>query len=312
MDSSQVKSQLELSRNVNDIQSMEHLRRAAREGDDKALHEAAQQFEAVFVQMMLKSMRKAEDVLADENSPFNSDQVKFYRDMHDQQMANDLSSSGSIGLADIIVQQLSHSKEGYLPSSAVRSDGDLSSRYQHALSGVDTAQAAQVKESPAFKKSAFESPEAFVQEIMPHIESVAAKAGLDPKALLAQAAVETGWGQFMIHAGNGQNSHNLFGIKADQRWQGDKAVVNSLEYQDGVAAQKKSPFRAYDSFADSVEDYVSFIQQNGRYQEALDKGSDGAAYVQSLQDAGYATDPNYANKIKSVMNTDTVSHYLPE
>ena len=88
---------LELSRNANDIKGLDELRRAAQSGDSKALDEAAKQFEAIFVQMMLKSMRKAQDVMADKDSPFNSEQVKFYRDMHDTQIASDLASNGSIG-----------------------------------------------------------------------------------------------------------------------------------------------------------------------------------------------------------------------
>ena len=108
MDSSgAVKSQLEMARNVHDMSSINTLRSAAKGNDPEALNEAAHQFEAIFVQMLLKSMRKAQDAIADKDSPFNSEQVKFYRDMHDQQLATDMSTNGSIGLADVIVQQMS-------------------------------------------------------------------------------------------------------------------------------------------------------------------------------------------------------------
>jgi len=123
--SSNAKSQLEMSRTVHDLGSLDTLRSAAKSGDKGALEEAAKQFEAIFVQMLLKSMRKAQEALSDKDSPFNSEQVKFYRDMHDQQLANDLSTQGSIGLADVIVQQMSIN-DGVMPASAVRSDANLS------------------------------------------------------------------------------------------------------------------------------------------------------------------------------------------
>ena len=98
MDVLNTKSQLESARNVHDLSSLNRLREAAYSKDDKALKEAAQQFEAIFVQMMLKSMRKAQDAMADKDSPFNTEEVKFYRDMHDKQLAQDLSSGGGVGL----------------------------------------------------------------------------------------------------------------------------------------------------------------------------------------------------------------------
>ena len=127
MESLSTKSQLDMARNVHDMGSINKMREAIASGDETVLQEAAQQFEAIFVQMMLKSMRKAQDALADENSPFNSQQVKFYRDMHDQQLATDLTSGGGLGLADVIVKQLGQTEDSYTPASVIRSDGDISS-----------------------------------------------------------------------------------------------------------------------------------------------------------------------------------------
>ena len=132
-----------------------------------------------------------------------------------------------------------------------------------------------------------------------------------PKALLAQAAIETGWGQYMIHNTSGQNSHNLFGIKADLRWQGDRAMVNTIEFEEGVAATKKAPFRVYDSFADSMQDYVGFVKQNPRYEEAVKQSQSPQDYFSELQKAGYATDPDYANKVLSVFESKQLKQYLP-
>jgi len=144
-------------------------------------------------------------------------------------------------------------------------------------------------------------PVAFIQSLLPAAQKAAANLGLEPLALIAQAALETGWGQRMFKSSNGQNSNNLFGIKAQSNWQGQVAVVDTLEYREGVAQKEKARFRAYDSAEQSLHDYVDLIQSNPRYQAALSVASDTKAYFQRLQAAGYATDPNYAQKILSVL-----------
>ena len=308
---------LELSRNANDIKGLDELRRAAQSGDSKALDEAAKQFEAIFVQMMLKSMRKAQDVMADKDSPFNSEQVKFYRDMHDTQIASDLASNGSIGLADIIVRQLGKTGEGYMPAGALRNDGNLSSINRNAIVSTQKAQEEVLGNQPiktfqTFKTAAFEDAQSFIEQLYPAAQQAAEQLSLDPKALLAQAAIETGWGQHMIHNTSGQNSHNLFGIKADRRWQGDRAMVNTIEFEQGVPASKKAPFRVYDSFADSMQDYVGFVKQNPRYEEAVKQSQSPQDYFSELQKAGYATDPDYANKVMAVFEGEQFKQYSPE
>ena len=144
-------------------------------------------------------------------------------------------------------------------------------------------------------------PVAFIQSLLPAAQKAAASLGLEPLALIAQAALETGWGQRMFKNTTGQNSNNLFGIKAQANWQGQVAVVDTLEYRQGVAQKEKARFRAYDSAEQSLHDYVDLIQSNPRYQAALSVASDTKAYFQRLQAAGYATDPNYAQKILSVL-----------
>jgi flagellar protein FlgJ len=308
---------LELSRNANDIKGLDALRRAAQSGDSKALDEAAKQFEAIFVQMMLKSMRKAQDVMADKDSPFNSEQVKFYRDMHDTQIASDLASNGSIGLAEVIVRQLGKTVDGYMPAGALRNDANLSSINRNTIASTQEAQEGVLGNQPiktfqSFKTAAFDDAQSFIKQLYPAAQQAAAELGIDPKALLAQAAIETGWGQHMIHNTSGQNSYNLFGIKADRRWQGDRAMVDTIEFEQGVAATKKAPFRMYDSFADSMQDYVSFVQQNTRYEEAVRQSQSPQDYFSELQKAGYATDPNYANKVTSVFEGEQFKRYLTQ
>jgi flagellar protein FlgJ len=308
---------LELSRNANDIKGLDALRRAAQSGDSKALDEAAKQFEAIFVQMMLKSMRKAQDVMADKDSPFNSEQVKFYRDMHDTQIASDLASNGSIGLADIIVRQLGKAVDGYMPAGALRNDGNLSSINRSAIASTQKSQEEvlgnqSIKTFQSFKSAAFNDAQSFIEQLYPAAQQAAEELGIDPKALLAQAAIETGWGQYMIHNTSGQNSHNLFGIKADRRWQGDRAMVDTIEFEQGVASPKKAPFRMYDSFADSMQDYVGFVKQNSRYEDAVKQSQSPQDYFSELQKAGYATDPDYANKVIAVFEGEQFKQYSLE
>lgn len=146
-----------------------------------------------------------------------------------------------------------------------------------------------------------DEPSAFIQRLLPAATKAAKQLGLEPMALIAQAALETGWGQRMFKTSSGADSHNLFGIKAHGNWQGDVAVVDTLEYRQGIAQKEKARFRAYDSPEQSMQDYVNLIQQNPRYQAALDAAADAKTYFRQLQAAGYATDPNYAEKILSVL-----------
>ena len=304
------KSQLEMSRSVHDLGSLNTLREAATSGKEGALEEAAKQFEAIFVQMLLKSMRKAQDAIADKDSPFNSEQVKYYRDMHDQQMATDMSTNGSIGLAEVIVQQMGINN-GVMPASAVRSDGNLSSINRQQVLMRTRAEEAVLGPMQTNKQAGFESPQEFVKSLYPQAIEAAEKLNIDPKALLAQAAVETGWGKYIIHQNGGDSSHNLFGIKADQRWQGDKAVVDTLEYVDQVPERQRAAFRSYEDFAGSLNDYVDFVKSNPRYEQALQKTESAQEYFTELQQAGYATDPSYADKVMSVYTGSLLNDLLP-
>ena len=120
--------------------------------------------------------------------------------------------------------------------------------------------------------------------------------------LVAQSALETGWGRKVVQAVDGRSSFNLFGIKAGGGWNGESAAVNTLEYRDGIAALERASFRVYDSLRDSFDDYVDFLTSNPRYQQALEKVADARDFLRELQDAGYATDPDYADKIINIMD----------
>lgn len=309
---SSASSQLEISRNVYDFNSNNELKTKAKNGDQSAIEEVAKQFEAIFVKMLLKSMRQAQEAIADKDSPFNSEQVKFFRDMHDQQLATNLSANGSIGLADIIVQQMSNSK-GVIPHSAVRNDGQFTPANQPQVLARQANEQMLMGDlqNSSIKLAAFDTPQAFVQSLYPRAIEAAEKLNIDPKALLAQAAVETGWGKYVIHNGEGGSSHNLFGIKADKRWQGEKAVVDTLEYVNDVPEKQRASFRSYQDFNQSLNDYVEFLQSNPRYEQALQKTDSPQQYFDALQQAGYATDPAYSQKVMSVYNGDLLNGLLP-
>ncbi len=149
-------------------------------------------------------------------------------------------------------------------------------------------------------KAAFSSPQEFVATMLPMAQAVAEKIGVDPRYLVAQAALETGWGKSIIRTRDGESSHNLFGIKSHGSWEGESARVLTTDYKGGKAVKEAASFRAYDSYAQSFEDYISFLQNNGRYEKALNSTENPERFVKELQQAGYATDPNYARKISQI------------
>ncbi|MFT5755373.1 MAG: flagellar protein FlgJ [Alteromonadaceae bacterium] len=280
---------------------------------DAALQTAAKQFEGIFMQMLMKSMRKAQDVL-ESDSPFNSESSKFYRDMHDQQLSLELSSNGSLGLAELIVRQLGGDSENFTPKSILRSDGDLAAiRAQQKIDNT-SAQVSNNRHFPttfldpsakSLSTPTFEQPQDFVSALTETAKTVEKKLGIPFEVVIAQAALETGWGQKIIKADDGTSSNNLFNIKADSRWAGDKVHKETLEFEQGTVVKKNEPFRVYQSIAESVNDYVEFLSSSDRYQGALENKGNVEHFLHGLQQAGYATDPNYANKILATLSKVT-------
>ena len=145
-----------------------------------------------------------------------------------------------------------------------------------------------------------DSPDKFAQVLMPYAKEAAKMLGVDPSILVAQAALETGWGQHIIQRADGESSHNLFNIKVGKNWAGSRAMVDVLEYEDGVAVKKRDGFRAYGSYQESIDDYVALLKSNPRYSNALKHGDNPEYYINALQDAGYATDPRYGEKVMAI------------
>jgi flagellar protein FlgJ len=142
--------------------------------------------------------------------------------------------------------------------------------------------------------------------MLPPILRVAGALKLNPQALLAQAALETGWGQRMPRNADGSSSNNMFGIKAGEEWAGARATADTVEVSNGVASTRRSAFRAYGSIEESVNDFANLLTSSPRYREALSAGGDAAAYIAGIGKSGYATDPQYSNKLSQILNSDPI------
>ncbi|MGY3686280.1 flagellar assembly peptidoglycan hydrolase FlgJ [Vibrio coralliilyticus] len=287
---------------IHDIANLDKLRQKAVDGDEnserEALTAAAKQFESIFTSMLFKSMRDANSTF--ESGLMDSQNQQFYRQMMDEQMASELSSSGSLGLADMIVAQLTSgsvenpnaaSREADFEALMNKIDNVRQSRRENAELAPVTAAAS--------TPTSFESPESFVTSMKPYAEKAARALGVDSSLLLAQAALETGWGQKVVSNSRG-SSNNLFNIKADKSWVGDKVATQTLEYHQGVPVKEKAAFRSYSNFEESFNDYVRFLNDNPRYTMALRHQGNNEQFIHGIHQAGYATDPQYASKVLRV------------
>lgn len=366
-----------------DLNGLAKLSSAAQKNDPKAVAEVAHQFESLFMNLMLKSMREANSVFAEGNM-LNSENVNTYQQMLDQQLSVSLSGHGGMGLAKILMKQLSptgqmkatqdtqdqaHDKTldkglaamlhnplakdqsgllktlgqqvAMLPATqpdvmltdneSVQNPAESNSTnlknapdcpMQPELGNTATALLSQnftlnatenststlPEKSPFEKAPVFnadvapvsEHQQNFVHALLPKAQAVADRSGIDAKILIAQAALETGWGKHVIKHPNGSSSYNLFNIKADENWAGKTVTKDVTEYRDGVPMKQRARFRAYDSFTESFQDYLHLVQSNDRYAKAMDHRSAPQDYIRQLHRAGYATDPLYSAKVNQV------------
>lgn len=334
------------------------------------IRKVAQEFEALFINQIFKSMRSSNESIA-KDSLFDSDTTRHYQEMHDQQLAIHLSrEGGGIGLSDVLVRQMSglrgeaprrspfgHSVEQPENSLAAPAAAEHNRLDRHSdsattpvsqaallnqrrlslpprledrlLAGIVPTTGAQppsgsdwlpakataakptealdtsvqpARQQPPLAKGtpAFASAEEFVETMLPLAREAAERIGVEPRYLVAQAALETGWGKSILRRGDGGSSHNLFGIKTHGQWQGDSARAITSEYRGGEMVREPANFRAYDSYKQSFHDLVDFLQGNARYKEALASSGNAEQFVNNLQSAGYATDPQYARKINQI------------
>ncbi|PPE74537.1 flagellar assembly peptidoglycan hydrolase FlgJ [Solimonas fluminis] len=331
---------------VTDFGQFAGLKAQAREQDPAALQKAARQFESLMLQQMLKAMRAAtpgDDALG------GSEQGSFYRDMFDQQLAVQLSSGKGVGLADMLVRQLRMSQglgeggsavdtslssgasifplslrergrgEG-LPAEGVEAPSENASltraygatspqgRGKTDIDGINPPLA--LKTDETLSEFRPKTPQEFIDAVLPHAEKAARELGIPARVLVAQAALETGWGKHQIRHADGKASFNLFGIKADKSWDGDRVRTMTHEYEGGRMERQEAKFRSYGSIAESFEDYARFLKSNPRYEQALRHQGSAHQFAAGLQKAGYATDPSYAQKIMRIAYGPTVQAAL--
>ncbi len=282
-----------------DVQGVDNLKLQAKQASPEALKSAARQFEAVFMNMLLKSMRET----TSQDGMFDSEQTRMYTSMLDQQLAQSMASRG-IGLADVMVRQLSTAAATVDPTAEPQA---FPLNPDRAMP-LAAPQAFELPAVPAAVQSASVPAAAgagdvpahvgdFVQRMLPHAQAASAATGIPAHFMVGQAALETGWGRAAIRGADGSDSHNLFGIKAGGDWKGRTVDIVTTEYVKGQPVKQVDTFRAYDSYADAFRDYATLLRGQARYQGVIAQGGDAAGFAQGLQQAGYATDPAYARKL---------------
>jgi peptidoglycan hydrolase FlgJ len=262
----------------------------------QTIRAASEQVEALFLQMMLKSMRDASAADGDAES----NETSMYQDMFDKQVALTLSKRQDLGIARLFERQLGGksptapgSGAGSMPQSTQTPSALRPSADNHPQGAPDGAVTS-------------EHAARFVSRVLPTIQRAAQALGVNPLGLLAQAALETGWGRRMPRTADGNSSLNLFGVKAGNEWAGGRAVADTVEVNGGVAMQRRTAFRAYGSIEDSVSDFAKLLASSPRYRAAVAAGGNAQAYAEEIGKAGYATDPDYGNKLNQLLNGQTL------
>lgn len=304
--------------NLNGLQNLK-----AEKNDEAALKKVSEQFESMFISLLLKNMRSANEVFSEGNM-FDSNESKFYRDMHDDQLALSLSHGRGFGIADAMYRQLTQQYGAgdvartreinfdLQPTASVsakrseKSDGidliDLASQIdvQFTNGNRDRKEVDQLDARKNNRSEIASSPMDFIKKVMQGAEQAASALGVEKEILIAQAALETGWGSKVFAKKNGDSSYNLFNIKADQRWSGNSVAQDTVEFLGGKFSKVASNFRAYESIQDSFSDFSSFIKSSGRYQGAVEDSNSAVDFIRNIHQAGYATDPKYVEKVDSV------------
>ncbi|SCK60315.1 flagellar protein FlgJ [Variovorax sp. HW608] len=297
-----------------DVQGVDALKRTTRTSPEEGLRQASRQFEAMFMNMVLKSMREA----TPQSGLFDSQSEKIYTSMLDQQLSQSLSGRG-LGLAEAMLVQLQRQAASgganmdalaapmsLLPRGGIplKPDSGIplgsspvpSTRVDLSLYQVNNDRGG----SSAATASLQGHVDAFVERMGASAQAASEASGVPAPLILAQAALESGWGKREIRADDGTPSFNLFGIKADKSWQGRVVETTTTEYVDGEPQRVRARFRAYDSYEEAFTDYARFMTRNPRYAGVVTAG-DPAEAAHGLQRAGYATDPQYGQKLVRIM-----------
>lgn len=306
------------ARMYTDLQGLQKLKSDYASNAEGVKQEIAEQFQSMLMQMMLKSMRDANKAF--ESGLFGTDQMDFYQDMFDKQLSLSM-AAGHNEFTEAIKQSISNHGAPLPTSPFVEQEGI---RHQQAQminqapvipmdnKAIINEQRNQTRDQVTLDNHIFSCPKEFVQKIWPMAKKAASLIGIDPKLLVAQAALETNWGKNIIAHDNRQSSHNLFNIKATADWHAPRVRKDTLEQKDGILVKQSAEFRSYATLLDSFKDYISFLKTNDRYADTLKSTANPEAFVQGLQKAGYATDQNYADKILKIFSSDTLKRVVKE
>lgn len=300
-----------------DAGALAGLKRQAKADPRAGLSQAAQQMEAVFLQMVFKAMRDA----TPQDGVLDSDQGRLYQSMLDQQLTQTLAAKGATGLAAMIEKQLAKTlppgaqdgKElpaaaaGGIPDTRFSLETLRGAARQLVEDRAASATAGAADVAPA--RAAQDSPRDFVERVWPHAVEAGRSTGIPGHFIVAQAALESGWGRGELRHADGRSAYNLFNIKAGRGWTGETVEVSTTEYVNGVAQKQVERFRAYRSYAEAFADYASLLKGNPRYAAVIGQ-QDGVGFARALQQAGYATDPMYAEKLARVIGSVTLRQGL--
>ena len=325
-------AQFKLQDSYTNFDGLARLRYKAKVDSNEALAEVAKQFEALFMQMMLKSMR--------DTSPgdglFDSEQSRTYRDMFDKQISIQLSEKKGLGLADMIVAQL----KGKMPATSSSLPGTAAVETNTAVPAADAnsrlqinRQLQQLKQQVTQKLSALVdknaavktpvaeagtdpknpvTPLEFVKRVWSQVQQIAKELKVNPKGILAQAILETGWGKHVAKTRDGKSANNLFGIKNSKAWQGPSVVAQTREKMGIELKTVKQEFRVYPSQEQSIQDYAQLLKSSPRYEKVLQSGGDLKKFIQAIDESGYATDPDYGRKLMQIINGTTFKDVMKQ
>lgn len=280
-----------------DAQSLNELKAKAGQDPQANLRPVARQVEGMFVQMMLKSMREA----LPKDGLFSSDQTRLYTSMYDQQIAQQMTAGKGLGLAEEMVKQMQTQKEPPATVGQVPMKFDL----QTVTSFQNDALTQMVRKALPKTPGGSDAPlsgdsKDFLAKLALPAQVASEQSGIPHHLILAQAALESGWGQRQIRRENGEPSYNLFGVKASGNWKGPVTEITTTEYENGEAKKVKAKFRVYGSYLEALSDYVGLLTRNPRY-AAVTNASTAEQGALALQNAGYATDPQYARKLTNMI-----------
>lgn len=309
-----------------DVNGLNQLKRNVAKGTNQSIKQVAEQFETLFINMMMQSMRKA----VPDSGLFNQPATQLFTSMFDQQIAQQAAGKG-LGLANIITKQLTHGKplspnvssSGNIPIPPQKSSQQPNLKlaqslfsnasatvtpealgqmlyHSHKIDNASKINASEITSLNPADKANQDHVTAFIKEWLIPAQQASKSSGIPYEVIIAQAALETGWGQKLIKTADNQSSHNYFGIKATPTWQGNATRLTTQEFINDRMIKIQDNFKVYTSKQHALTDYINLLTKSPRYQ-AVVKAPDARTAAKALQSAKYATDPNYSDKLIQII-----------